>query len=188
MSRNRTLLESAGEWFEYNDKGKWLNEMKGSISLIAQIIVTMTFSLATNPPGGVVQVGLSDKAFCSGLVCAGEAVMATVNHNKYLGFMICNTICFIASISVCLLLVSGIQINNSFSIWLLSTGMCVSLTSLALTYLFAASMVTPNSIWNSIAGNAFGVVVIVWVAFVVIVIAIYLIVRFFVRSLNKCAK
>nr|XP_027192259.1 uncharacterized protein LOC101494327 isoform X2 [Cicer arietinum] len=67
-------------------------------------------------------------------------------------------------------------------------GMCVSLTSLALTYLFAASMVTPNSIWNSIAGNAFGVVVIVWVAFVVIVIAIYLIVRFFVRSLNKCAK
>jgi L-asparagine transporter-like permease len=40
--------------------------------------------------------------------------------------------------------------------------MSIKLTSLALTYLFAANMVTPNSIWNSLSGNIFGIALIVW--------------------------
>ncbi|RHN39382.1 putative PGG domain-containing protein [Medicago truncatula] len=44
---------------------KWLDDMKGSISLTASLIATLTFSLATNPPGGVVQASLDDSNYCS---------------------------------------------------------------------------------------------------------------------------
>ncbi|KEH18426.1 transmembrane protein, putative [Medicago truncatula] len=137
----------------------------------------MTFSLATNPPGGVVQVSVVDIILCSTIyptICAGEAILATYYHDEYLRFLICNTICFIASLSVILLLVSGIPINNKFSMWLLSIGMSIVITSLALTYLYAANMVTPSSIWSSLSGTGFGVALIVWV-WIAIVLLVYII-------------
>lgn len=162
---------------------EWLKDMKSSISLTASLIATVTFSLATNPPGGVVQASLDDSNYCSTInttiknitICVGEAILATTSHDKYLPFLICNTICFIASLSVILVLVSGIPINNKFSIWLLSIGMSIVITSLALTYLFAANMVTPNSIWNSLYGNGFGISLFVWIAVVLIVYIILLV-------------
>jgi hypothetical protein len=76
----------------------------------------MTFSLATNPPGGVLQASLSDETDCmtrkKKLICVGEAILANRSHDHYLRFLICNTICFIASLSVILVLVSGIPINR----------------------------------------------------------------------------
>ncbi|KAK2406487.1 hypothetical protein QL285_042208 [Trifolium repens] len=64
------------------------------------------------------------------------------------------------ALSVIFLLVSGIPMDHPLPIWLLSTCMCITLISLALTFLFAAIMVTPNSIWNSV-GNVFGIALIV---------------------------
>ena len=171
-----------------HSKDKWLEHMKGSISLTASIIATMTFSLATNPPGGVVQASFSDINHCSTInptICVGEAILATYYHDYYLIFLICNTICFIASLSVILLLVSGVPINNKFSIWLLSIGMSIILTSLALTYLFAAYLVTPNTIWSSLPWNGVGIALIVWIAIVLIVYVI-LVVCAFVRCCRKC--
>ncbi|MCI12079.1 ankyrin repeat protein [Trifolium medium] len=155
----------------------------------------MTFSLATNPPGGVVQASLDDEGQCitrviknkSKLICVGEAILASYKHDAYLKFLICNTICFIASLSIILFLVSGIPLNRPFPVWLLSIGMCITLTSLSLTYLFAANMVTPDSLWKSVDENAFGIALIVWVA-IVSILAIILIVRLFVRVVYKCLK
>ncbi|KAK2406474.1 ankyrin repeat-containing protein BDA1 [Trifolium repens] len=152
----------------------------------------MSFSLATNPPGGVVQASLNDvstheslKKLCSNetKICVGTAILGSLDHSGYFAFLVCNTTCFIAALSVIFLLVSGIPMDNSFTIWLLSVGMCITLTSLALTYLFAAIMVTPNTIWNTV-GNVFGIALIVWVALVLIVLAIQ-IVRLFVRGCCK---
>lgn len=166
---------------------EWLKDMKSSISLTVSIIATMTFSLATNPPGGVVQASLNDGTSCSTIdptICVGEAILATDYHDYYLKFLICNTTCFIASLSVLLLLVSGVPINNKFSIWLLSIGMPIILTSLAFTYLFAANLVTPNSLWNSPV-SGLGIALIVWVL-AVLLVYIYLMVQFCVRCCRKC--
>ncbi|MCH82164.1 hypothetical protein A2U01_0002962, partial [Trifolium medium] len=81
----------------------------------------MTFSLATNPPGGVVQASFSD-------VGEDYCLLKLIN-----------------AISVILLLVSGIPMDNTFTIWLLSSCMCVTLTFLALTFMFAAKMITPDT-------------------------------------------
>jgi hypothetical protein len=59
-SRFEKLFQSLKEWFEYKNKDEWLKDMKTSIILAASIIATMTFSLATNPPGGVLQASFDD--------------------------------------------------------------------------------------------------------------------------------
>nr|AFK35344.1 unknown [Medicago truncatula] len=170
---------------------KWLDDMKGSISLTASLIATLTFSLATNPPGGVVQASLDDSNYCSTIlntrmvnttICLGEAILATRLKDDYLAFLICNTFCFIASLSVIFVLVSGIPINNKFLIWLLSIVMSIILSGLALTYLFAAGMVTPNSLWDT-PGSGFGKALISWVLVVLIVYIIVL-----VCACVECAK
>jgi len=177
------------DWVGYEETGKWLKDMKGSVILTATIIATMTFALATNPPGGVVQASTSeDETDCmtrnERKICVGEAILANRSHDNYSSFLTCNTISFIASLIVILVLVSGIPIKRGFGIWVLSICMCITLTFLALTYMFAANMVTPNSIWSSVAGNVFGIANIVYAAVASIVI-LFQVLRIFV---NKCYK
>jgi hypothetical protein len=80
------------------------------------------------------------------------------------------------------LLVSGIPMDNTFTIWLLSTCMSFTLTFLALTYMFAAIMITPNSIWRSYE-NVFAIGLIVWTSIVVIVHGFHIL-HLFVRRIN----
>lgn len=196
-SIGKKLFERAAKWFEYQDKGEWITDMKNSIGIAVSIIATVTFSLATNPPGGVVQAGRGDMpfstndTFCLELnttrrehICAGESILATSNKEDYLAFLVCNTICFMSSLSVLLLLVSGIPIRKTYLLWGLSIGMCVILTSFALTYMFAVYMVTPKVIWSSLLENVFGIVIVVWASFVVL-LAAFFIVRLIVRGVHK---
>src|ERR1044072_2910773 len=76
--------------------------------------------------------------------CPGEAIFGVLHEVQYLRFLIYNTVSFIASLSVCLLLVSGIPLKHRFVLWFLSIGMCITITSLALTYFAAIMMVTPD--------------------------------------------
>ncbi|PNX70969.1 hypothetical protein L195_g057925, partial [Trifolium pratense] len=80
----RKFFQSLDEWFEYKDKGKWIEDMKGSIILAASMIATMTFSLGTNPPGGVVQASLENVSSLESIgklcsidtgICAGTAIL-----------------------------------------------------------------------------------------------------------------
>ncbi|KEH18438.1 putative PGG domain-containing protein [Medicago truncatula] len=169
----RKVLEGIGSWLSYKDKEKWLDDMRGNLGLIATVIATMTFQMVLNPPGGVMSIkdgtdppgtnanppstnanppdaDDSDKncTFIYGeRLCPGEAVLAVGDSYGYFQFLISNTICFVASLSICLLLVSGIPLNHRFLMWLLSIGMWVTLTSLAYSYLTAVLMTTPNSVY-----------------------------------------
>ncbi|KAK2353208.1 hypothetical protein P8452_73849 [Trifolium repens] len=190
-SRFEKLFQSLKEWFEYKNKDEWLKDMKTSIILAASIIATMTFSLATNPPGGVLQASFDDvnrgclTSNVTGFsLCVGEAILGYLDRDRYVRFLVCDTICFIAAITVIFLLVSGIPMENTFTIWLLSTCMCVTLTFLALTFIFAAYMVTPNSIWKHYHRNPFTIGLIIWIAIVAIVLSL-LIVRLFIRRRNQ---
>ncbi|PNX64967.1 hypothetical protein L195_g054296, partial [Trifolium pratense] len=96
----RKLFEYLDEFFEYENRGKWIEDMRASISLTASIIATMTFSLATNPPGGVVQtspgdVDLLDEKGRQCLVsnvtglrlCLAEAVLGSIASDDYVPFL-----------------------------------------------------------------------------------------------------
>ncbi|XP_057450824.1 uncharacterized protein LOC130742740 [Lotus japonicus] len=178
------------------DKLKWVENMRGSLSLMASIIATMTFQLATNPPGGVFQANggnlVDDIISCldnDTIQCPGEAILAVVYEYTYTHFLISNTISFVASLSLCLLLVSGIPLKHRFVIWGLSIGMCITITSLALTYMFAASMVTPNPVWET-ADSMFGLVLKIWIVLLGVV-GVFLIIRMLYRVakwINKCSR
>ncbi|KAL2337908.1 hypothetical protein Fmac_012354 [Flemingia macrophylla] len=145
----KDCVKSVGKWMSHKDKDKWLKDMRGLLCVMATVIATITFQSATNPPGGVwptlpITNEESVKDQCRNGVCPGYSVLAVVEQDEYKWFLIYNTTCFISSLAVCLLLVSGFPLNHRFFTWLCSIGMCIIITSLTLTYLSVAAMNTPE--------------------------------------------
>lgn len=126
---------------------KWSEDDRGLLMVVATMISTMTFQAVANPPGGVWQENNTNTSFllkdgsnytvCSEeyLCVAGTAVLGHVFPTEFLRFIKFNTISFLASLSVILLLVSGCPLHNRICMWLLSMALCVTLTFMALTYL-----------------------------------------------------
>jgi len=164
------VLKKVGDWLSHKDKDKWLKDMRGNLSLVATVIATMTFQSALNPPGGVRPAKDGGEVDCPDDMnpCPGESVLAYTLKEDYIQFLIWNTTCFISSSAVCLLLVSGFPLNHRFFTWLLSIGMCITISSLALTYMYGAEMVTPDPVWEK-STSMFGKVIIVWIALLVVV-------------------
>lgn len=184
------------DWMAYNNdsnKDKLLKDMKNNLSLVASIITTMTFQLATNPPGGVFQAdggsSIHKVTKCGGntsTVCSGEAVLAVVYNETYKKFFIANTVSFTASLSVCLLLMSGVNFNQRLPMWCLSIGMNIAVTSLASTYFFATAMVTPDTVFND-AMKMLDEFLILWFCLLGFV-ALLLVVRFLLKHVSKWTK
>ncbi|KAM2567368.1 hypothetical protein TB1_009748 [Malus domestica] len=136
------------KWLRY--PSNWVVETRGMLMVVATMISTMTFQAIVNPPGGVWETnntnttiyysGTNDnRTICSEerTCIAGTAVLSYGTddvYNYFAAFLTSNTISFLASLSVTLLLVSGFPLHNRFCTWLLSMSICVTLTFLALTY------------------------------------------------------
>ena len=116
--------------------------------------------------------------------CPGEAVLSILKANTYNGFLYYNTLCFVSSLAICLLLVSGLPLNNWFFIWLFSICMCITLTTLTLTYFYGMQMVTPNNVWDNSIFSMFGLVIFIWIILLGIV-AIFLSLRLVVWIVTK---
>jgi hypothetical protein len=170
--------------FYRKDRSEWFKDMKANISLTASIIATMTFALATNPPGGVVQadVNLVGNHYCKSVnitnnhdgnitrLCVGQAVLGSISFYEvdYFEFVLWDTICFFAAITVIFMLVSGIPLEHTITISILSLSIGLTLASLGMTFVFASKLITPNTIWKSY-GNALFFVPVVYMAMLFIV-------------------
>ncbi|XP_050116752.1 uncharacterized protein LOC126594460 [Malus sylvestris] len=143
------------EWLRY--PSNWVVEIRGMLMIVATVISTMTFQAAVNPPGGVWRDNDTNSTIyysgtnCNRTICsenatciAGTAVLGYISPDEFVAFINYNTISFLASLSVTLLLVSGFPLHNRLCTWLLSMSMCVTLTFLALTYLKALFMIVPD--------------------------------------------
>ncbi|KAI4308545.1 hypothetical protein L6164_031604 [Bauhinia variegata] len=196
----RKLKTFAGHLFKM-DKKEWLEDMRGNLGMVATLIAAITFQAALNPPGGVVQTstesgntlyGCSDaynvdqnetQAYT---ICTGEAVLAVVYSDDYLSFLKFNTFSFVASLSAALLLVSGIPLRNRFLMWFLSIAMSASLTFLAITYLRAVLLVTPDPVWDDARRN-FKKLMWIWIGLLLLII-LFITIRFLVWLVRKCSK
>ncbi|CAJ1947800.1 unnamed protein product [Sphenostylis stenocarpa] len=179
----RKGLKRVGNWMAHKDKDKWLKDMRGMLSLMATVIATMTFQSGINPPGGVLPAKDSG-VDCQNDSCPGQSVLALVYTQDFKYFLYFNTICFVSSSAVCLLLVSGFPLKNRFFTWLMSIGMCIILSTLSLTYLFGAQMIVPDLLWDDIT-TMFGKVIIVWLVLLVL-IAVFLSLRLIFWFVTKC--
>ncbi|XP_048424301.1 ankyrin repeat-containing protein BDA1-like [Pyrus x bretschneideri] len=140
------------EWLRY--PSNWVVDTRGMLMVVATMISTMTFQAIVNPPGGVWETNNTDTTIDyprrSETICtkqrtciAGTAVLGYIRGDDFVPFINYNTISFLASLGVTLLLISGFPLHNRLCMWLLSLFMCVTLTFLALTYLQVLLMIVP---------------------------------------------
>ncbi|KAL3497438.1 hypothetical protein ACH5RR_040170 [Cinchona calisaya] len=128
--------------------GEWLAKKRDALMVVASLIATMAFQAGVNPAGGVWQDDLTVDAQgnpVSNPHRAGEAVMAQ-NHPKYYRYFVrANTVAFVSSLSIILLLISGLPFRRAFFLWGLMIIMWLTITAIALTYGISIVIVTPKA-------------------------------------------
>ncbi|XP_028752072.1 uncharacterized protein LOC114711810 [Neltuma alba] len=148
----RKILELVAYILSHNDT-TWLEDTRGNLSLVAIMISTITFQSLINPPGGFVQQDIASDGGPFGClsddgarvtICPGDAVSAVMSTSAFHRYQRYSTACFIGSLWVTLLLVSGVPLKHKPAVWVLSLGMCTTLTFLTLTYLQGLFMVNPD--------------------------------------------
>ncbi|KAM1095459.1 hypothetical protein EV1_010422 [Malus domestica] len=132
-------------WLGYPHE--WVKETRGSLMIVATVISTMTFQDVVNPAGRLWVDNLTKT--CRTVWRENNDTDTTLGHSKdpmdyFPSFIAHNTVSFLASLTVTLLLISRFPLHNRLSTWLLSMSMCVTLAFLALTYLTVLSMIGPN--------------------------------------------
>ncbi|RDX70686.1 hypothetical protein CR513_50048, partial [Mucuna pruriens] len=158
------------------DQGDRLEEMRGMLSLVATMISTMSFNAVMNPPGGVIQGnGSSDILSCynstsSKELCPGKPVLLTVESFYFPRFVMFNSISFVASLSITLLLVSGVPLKNEVTMGILSIGTGVTLTFLMFSYFYGAFMLGSSVFYMGTASILFG-----WLGLLGLIVVITLI-------------
>ncbi|XP_071715157.1 uncharacterized protein [Rutidosis leptorrhynchoides] len=139
----------------------WLDKKRSSLMVVASLIATMAFQAGTNPPSGVWQDNSPNGN--DPLHIAGYAIMVSNHPALYHIFLICNTIGFISSLSIIVLLISGLPFSkNRFFMWILMVIMWIATTSMSLTYLVSIWVLTPSPVSKSIT-NIAKVILVVWI-------------------------
>ena len=127
-----------------NYQRDWMENMRGTLMLVATVIATMTFQIAINPPGGVWQQTMNSQNGCPKQNCtAGTSVLAYYDTQKiYIeAFLIICTISFSASLTIILLLICGFPLSNRVTMWALIIAMCISVFFTAAAYIISIRMV-----------------------------------------------
>lgn len=118
----------------------WQGRKKSALMVVASLIATVAFQAAITPPGGVWQDDLIVDENGNKVKqphTAGTSIMAYNKRSGYGIFMIFNTLAFLASSSIILLLVSGLPIKRRRWMWIQMIIMWIAVTSQVITYFIA---------------------------------------------------
>ncbi|ESQ48599.1 hypothetical protein EUTSA_v10022156mg [Eutrema salsugineum] len=137
--------EESSEWFvKYlNRQGDWLEKTRGNLMVAATVIAGMSFQVMVSPPGGVWE---SDNCSSGDRNCKAKAGTSVFEHESskrglYLGMVISSTISFSASMSLILLVISGLRLRNQMIMAILVTFMVVAVLCISAAFFFAVALV-----------------------------------------------
>ncbi|KAK8602131.1 hypothetical protein V6N13_058215 [Hibiscus sabdariffa] len=137
-----------------NKNGDWLERKRNTLMLVASLLAAMAFQAGVNPPSGVWQdngsSGFSSTESNGKNHTAGLSVLADNYSDVYTVFLIGNTTGFLASLSIILLLISGLPLRRRFFMWVLMVIMWVAITAMALAYLACIIALTPDHSYSSV--------------------------------------
>ena len=173
---------------------KWVEDLRGSLMVVATVITTITYQPSLSPPGGVWQTDVKNSTesnACLRPPCeAGTLVLAYGSYELvFFFYLICNTIAFTAALSVMFLLISGFSLKNKCFMVILTLAMCTTLTFLGITYVLAFILLIPSNL-RSLLGWTMYIPIGVLVCLILVVLLIHSI-RFLywlVCKIFKCAK
>lgn len=149
----------------------WVHEMREGLMVAASLLAAMAFQAIVNPPGGVLQedkhinpdkmdgcvffgfissslewrckeidVWSSNDPLINGLI--GDSVMSHMRPTAYEVFAVANTLSFLASLSVILILISGLPLHRKFFMYIMMITMWVAISAASLSYFICLQMTT----------------------------------------------
>ncbi|XP_030490042.2 uncharacterized protein LOC115706511 [Cannabis sativa] len=126
----------------------WLVRKRESLMIVASLIATMAFQAGISPPGGLWEDhGTSyDESISKNVThVAGESIISYYpNMSDYHAYLISNTVGFVGSLSIILLLVTGLPFCRKFLMWTLTVILWVTITAMTITYLIAILVAAPS--------------------------------------------
>ncbi|XP_057768203.1 ankyrin repeat-containing protein ITN1-like [Salvia miltiorrhiza] len=144
-ARALSTKKSVGE----KKSADWLGRKRSSLMVVASLIATVAFQAGLTPPGGVWQddyVIDEDGNAVTDPHSVGQAVMAYKQPKEYGIFMICNTVAFLSSLSIILILVSGLPLTRRRWMWVQMVIMWIAITALEATYFITLTGMSPDDV------------------------------------------
>ncbi|KAK9683803.1 hypothetical protein RND81_10G165600 [Saponaria officinalis] len=114
----------------------WLERQRNALMVVASLIATMAFQVGINPPGGAWQDNMDGHI-------AGNSIMADVDKDQYDRLLIYNTIGLISSLSVILLLISGLPCKRLF-VGILMIALWIAVSATTISYMVSVNYLTGN--------------------------------------------
>ncbi|KAH6782952.1 hypothetical protein C2S52_007911 [Perilla frutescens var. hirtella] len=122
------------------DNRNWLEQTKSTLMIVATLIATMAFQIGVNPPNVWKENSHTVIAGIAGSILA----INFFESQLYCLFYFLNTTSFVASLSIILLLISGLPLTRKFFMWILMVITWIAITTIALCYAIAVFLVTPH--------------------------------------------
>ncbi|XP_021740848.1 ankyrin repeat-containing protein BDA1-like [Chenopodium quinoa] len=125
----------------------WLEKKRNTLMVVASLIATMAFQVGINPPGGTWQDDQNNRNACfsskmtmangnNNLDHVAGSIMAIKTRGLYNTLLVSNTIGLISSLSVILLLISGLPFKKLL-VGILMITMWIAVSATIMTYLFS---------------------------------------------------
>lgn len=127
----------------------WLGRRRSALMVVASLIATVAFQAGLTPPGGVWQDDYTvdeNGNPVSDPHTVGHSIMAYKNSKEYGIFMIFNTVAFLSSLSIILLLVSGLPLNRRRWMWLQMVIVWIAISAQVATYFLTLRHMSPSDV------------------------------------------
>ncbi|KAF8388768.1 hypothetical protein HHK36_025448 [Tetracentron sinense] len=135
-SSSKKQFQNHGDWL----KSSWLKKKREAVMVAATVIAAMALQVGLSPPGGVWQENSKEKdGFGNPLYYAGTSILAHNNPAAFHLVMAFNTVSFVNSLSLVLLLISGLPFKHRIYTWILLVSMWINISFMGFTYIVAVS-------------------------------------------------
>ncbi|RID80568.1 hypothetical protein BRARA_A03223 [Brassica rapa] len=135
MEGSQNEYEESSEWFvKYlNRQGDWLEKTRGNLMVAATVIAGMSFQVMVSSPGGVWENDNCPSG--TSPVCKAKAGTSVLEHGSS------KRISFSASMSLILLVISGLRLRNRLIMAILVTFMVAAVLCISAAFFFAVALV-----------------------------------------------
>ncbi|GAB2250879.1 hypothetical protein Droror1_Dr00017129 [Drosera rotundifolia] len=166
--RGAKLLRAANFRSNWEKHTVWLENQRSTLMVVASLIATMAYQAGLNPPGGVWQDSQSAVSGTEPSHTVGTSVIARTHAYEYNMYMIVNTVSLVSSMSIILLLISGLPCRG-FSVRMMMFFMWFAISAMTSSYLLSLYVLTPEED-RKIPMRVIKISILVWMGLLVLLL------------------
>ncbi|KMT05593.1 hypothetical protein BVRB_7g167340 [Beta vulgaris subsp. vulgaris] len=150
---------------------KFLEDKQETVMIAASLIAAAAFQIGVNPPGGTYQDTVDQ--FNQTVMKkhkAGTSIMAYSDSRLYRTFIVENTVGFLASISVFLLLLTGLHHKYKFFRGFFMVAIWMAIVAIAASYVSSIITVAPPLEQKTVIAFSYAVLIVAVVMWILIIL------------------